>query len=423
MNVLIVGSGGREHALAWKISLSNKSPKIYVAPGNAGTASVADNVDLKVNDFNGIANFCRDQAVDLVVVGPEIPLVGGIRNHLQQALPKLLIVGPDQEGARLEGSKAWAKDFMERYHIPAAASKSFHSRELQEANTFLEGLKPPFVIKADGLAAGKGVLILENIEAARDALEDMLLNKKFGQASNTVVIEEFLEGVELSVFILTDGKSYVLLPEAKDYKRIGEKDTGPNTGGMGAVSPVPFADQDFMQKVENEVIKPTISGLQKEKIEYNGFIFFGLINCKGQPKVIEYNVRMGDPEAQVVLPRIESDLLDLLLATARKELAQTDLKVTKDAATTVVMVSGGYPDQYRKGLAIEGLGQNFESLVFHAGTKFDTSGRVVTDGGRVLALTGLGTDQKQALEKSYRSALKVCWDEVYYRKDIGNDIL
>lgn len=423
MNVLILGSGGREHALAWKIARSRLLTRLFIAPGNAGTLHAGTNVNIQVNDFAAIGEFAVKENISLVVVGPEDPLVNGIQDYFlnHPALQGILVIGPGKAGAMLEGSKDFAKEFMVRHTIPTARYKSFTLRTLTEGYAFLESLNPPYVLKADGLAAGKGVLILDSIHEARTELQHML-EGKFGTASKTVVIEEYLSGIELSVFVLTDGQSYKLLPEAKDYKRVGEGDTGLNTGGMGAVSPVPFADAAFMQKVDERIIQRTIAGLQKEAIPYKGFIFFGLMNVKGEPYVIEYNVRMGDPESEVVFPRIESDLLELLDAAAKGILSKSSLVISKQTATTVMLVSGGYPGEYAKEYEIVGLENTEGSTVFHAGTKIAANGKVVTSGGRVLAVTSLGKTMSEALEKSYKNAAKIVFTDKYYRKDIGFDL-
>jgi len=424
MKVLILGSGGREHALAWKIAQSPKLEKLFIAPGNAGTAQVGENVPLKISDFESIAAFVKDNQIDLVVVGPEVPLVEGIRDYFDacQDLSEVTIIGPSKAGAMLEGSKDFAKDFMQKNAIPTAAYKTFTAGETSEGFRFLETLKPPYVLKADGLAAGKGVIICDKIEDARENLKQMLDDKKFGKASQKVVIEEFLDGIEVSVFVLTDGKSYLILPEAKDYKRIGEGDTGPNTGGMGAVSPVPFAGKEFMQQVENRIIKPTILGLQNLDILYQGFIFFGLIKVAGEPFVIEYNCRMGDPESEVVIPRIKSDLLDLFSAVKMQKLDELTIEFEPKTAATVFLVSGGYPGEYQKGIEINGLEQTEGSLVFHAGTKNDGK-KIVTDGGRVLAVTSLARGIKDALDISYKNATIINFEGKYYRRDLGKDLL
>jgi len=424
MNILILGSGGREHALAWKIHQSDKVDQLYVAPGNAGTAGFAANLPLSVGDFPAIKKAVLEHSIDFVLVGPEVPLVEGIHDYFlaDPDLSKIPVIGPAKEGARLEGSKEFAKEFMARHGIPTAAYQSFGADQLEEGFAFLEKFPPPYVLKADGLAAGKGVLILEDLEAAKEALKEMLLESKFGDASRRVVIEEFLKGIELSCFVLTDGKSYKVLPTAKDYKRIGEGDTGLNTGGMGAISPVPFADAAFMEKIESRIIVPTIEGLQKEGIPYVGFIFIGLIKVGEDPYVIEYNVRMGDPETEVVIPRIESDFAALLSAVARQELGQAALKIRKEAAATVMMVSGGYPEKYEKGHTIHGLEEVSDAVVFHAGTRLSEDGGVLTNGGRVLSVTAFGKDFREALEKSYANVGKIRFTDSYYRKDLGFDL-
>ncbi|HEY8401722.1 MAG TPA: phosphoribosylamine--glycine ligase, partial [Cytophagaceae bacterium] len=416
MNILILGSGGREHALTWKIKQSKNCDKLFVAPGNAGTAAIAENVAISLSDFPSLGQFAIDQKIDLIVVGPEAPLVEGVVDYFRNtaSLNHILIVGPDKKGAQLEGSKDFSKKFMQKYGIPTASSKTFTADTLSEGLEYVGNHSLPVVLKADGLAAGKGVIIAESHQEAKDTLNDMLANKKFGDASAKVVIEQFLKGIELSVFVVTDGKNYKILPEAKDYKRIGEGDTGPNTGGMGAISPVPFADQVFLDKVETRIIKPTIEGLQKEGIEYIGFIFFGLINVDGDPYVIEYNARMGDPETEVVIPRIESDLVELLVATAKKELFKTNISFKKQAATTVMLVAGGYPGDYEKGKEISGLESVEDVLVFHAGTLLKDN-KVVTNGGRVIAVTAYGDTIEDALAKSNKAAEKINWEKKYYR--------
>ncbi len=429
MNILLLGSGGREHALAWKISQSPDCTRLFVSPGNAGTSlfNVAEHLvqnGYDQADFQRIANFIQQQNIELVVVGPEAPLVAGITDFLKNnaSTANVLVVGPTQNGAELEGSKDFAKQFMQRHNIPTAASRTFTADTLNEGLEYLKEQTLPIVLKADGLAAGKGVIICTTYDEATETLRDMLEHQKFGKASQKVVIEEFLDGIELSVFVLTDGKSYHLLPEAKDYKRIGENDTGPNTGGMGAVSPVPFANEEFLHKVKKQVVEPTIQGLAEENIDYRGFIFLGLMNVGGNPYVIEYNVRLGDPETQAIIPRLESDLVALLVATAQQQLSDVRVQISLQAAATVVMVSGGYPGSYEKGKAISGLSNKSGSLIFQAGTKAE-AGEVVTNGGRVLAVTSLHSQLKTALEQTYTQVEQLHWEEVYYRKDIGQDIL
>lgn len=422
MNVLILGSGGREHAFAQSIIKSSLLNKLYVAPGNAGTHEIATNVDLGITDFPAIKKFVLDNDVTMVIVGPEAPLVEGVYDYFQtEELKHVNVIGPSKQGAVLEGSKEFAKEFMERNNVPTAAYKSFTKDNLKEGMSFIDSLKPPYVLKADGLAGGKGVLIIEHADEAKESLEEMLVGGKFGAASNKVVIEEFLDGIEMSVFVMTDGTSYKVMPTAKDYKRIGEGDTGLNTGGMGAVSPVPFADDVLMQKIEERVIKPTINGFVKENIVYKGFVFIGLMIVNGEPEVIEYNVRMGDPETEVVLPRISSDLLAHLHAFAKAELHKENLILDSRSATTVMCVAGGYPEAYEKGMEISGLENIEDSIVFHAGTTLK-DGKVVTNGGRVMAVTSFGTDFKQALKKSYQNLDKLSFDKMYYRTDIGFDL-
>ena len=423
MNILLLGSGGREHAFAYLLSRSPRCKQLYIAPGNAGTALEGENIAMDATDFPRIKEFCLSKQISLVVVGPEEPLVKGIVDFFGQdtALSQIPIVGPSQKGATLEGSKEFAKEFMQRHHIPTARYASFTKDTIEEGLRFLESMKAPYVLKADGLAAGKGVVILENLQEAQTELKRMLLEEKFGTASQKVVIEEFLKGIELSCFVLTDGESYKVLPTAKDYKRIGEGDTGLNTGGMGAVSPVPFANEAFMQKIEERIIKPTIEGLKKEQITYRGFVFIGLIKVGDDPYVIEYNVRMGDPETEVVLPRLQTDLVSLLEATAKGKLKDCSLSIDPRSATTVMIVSGGYPEEYEKGKVISGLQQESESIIFHAGTR-EKDGEVLTAGGRVLAITSLANDFKEALKKSYRRIEKISFENMYYRKDIGMDL-
>jgi phosphoribosylamine--glycine ligase len=424
MNILIVGNGGREHALAWKLRQSQQCDKLFVAPGNTGTSLVAQNVEIDVEDFQKLGQFCKENTVELLVVGPEAPLVKGIRDYFESDpwLKDILIIGPGKIGAQLEGSKDFSKQFMLRNGIPTAKARAFNVTEVEQAFEYIATCKPPIVLKADGLAAGKGVIISLSQGEAKAVLKDMLVNKKFGEASAKVLIEEFLNGIELSVFVLTDGKDYVILPEAKDYKRIGEGDTGPNTGGMGAVSPVVFATPAFMKKVEEKVVKPTIAGLNREAIDYKGFIFVGLMNVGGNPYVIEYNARMGDPETQAVMPRIKNDLVDLFVATARGELKNKRIEIEDHYAVTVALVSGGYPGDYEKGKPIDGLEADHQALVFHAGTK-NQHERIVTDGGRVLAVTGKGKSLEEARKAAYEQAGKIQWEGLYFRKDIGIDLM
>ncbi|NVK09591.1 MAG: phosphoribosylamine--glycine ligase [Tenacibaculum sp.] len=423
MNILILGSGGREHAFAKKLSESTKISNLYVAPGNAGTDAIATNLAINPTDFAQVKETVLQHNINMVVVGPEAPLVEGVHDFFlaDEELKNIPVIGPKKDGALLEGSKDFSKQFMEKHNIPTARYQSFTTDTLAEGKKFLETLDAPYVLKADGLAAGKGVLILNDLEEAKAELEEMLSNQKFGSASSTVVIEEFLKGIELSVFVLTDGKNYKILPSAKDYKRIGEGDTGLNTGGMGAISPVPFATDDFLIKVEELVVKPTIDGLQKDGIDYRGFIFIGLMNDNGNPSVVEYNVRMGDPETEVVLPRIQSDLLDLFEGVATQTLGDKSYEVTPQTATTVMLVSGGYPEAYEKGKEITGFNTVDDSIVFHAGTTLK-DGKVVTSGGRVMAITSFGNSMEEALEKSYKSIDKITFDKMNYRKDIGFDL-
>lgn len=423
MRLLLLGSGGRESALSWKIAQSPLVEKLFIAPGNGGTAAYGENVPLKPTDFPAIAAFCRENGVDLIVAGNEDPLVAGLWDYMAENLPGVPVVGPSCEGARLEGSKDFAKAFMAEFGIPTAAYRSFTAADIEEAYRFLESLKAPYVLKADGLAAGKGVLIIDNLDEAKAALREML-GGMFGASSATVVIEEFLSGIECSVFVLTDGNGgYRILPVAKDYKRIGEGDTGLNTGGMGAVSPVPFADETFMRKVEERIIRPTVDGLRARGIVYRGFIFLGLINVGGEPMVIEYNVRMGDPETEVVMPRIASDLVPLIDAAARGDLGDLPLATDPRTAVTVMLVSGGYPGSYEKGKVISGADATGDTIPFHAGTARDAQGRLVTSGGRVIALTSYGDSIPEALERSFAAAAKVDFDGKYFRRDIGRDLL
>lgn len=426
MNTLILGSGGREHTLAWKIAQSPLNEKLFIAPGNAGTADVGVNLNCDLNDFLNLKRIILEKEIGLVVVGPEAPLVAGITDFIEgdEELKAVLVVGPGKAGAELEGSKEFAKKFMFRHGVPTGAYQSFGKDDLEKGKAFLDELNAPYVLKADGLAAGKGVLILNDISEAKQELENML-DGKFGKASEKVVIEEFLSGIELSVFVLTDGESYLILPEAKDYKRIGEGDSGLNTGGMGAVSPVNFAQDGFMEKVEARVVKPSIEGLKKDGIPFKGFVFIGLMNVDGDPFVIEYNVRMGDPESEVVLPRIKSDLLKLLISTAQVKLSEEEIEIDERTATTVMLVSGGYPGSYEKGKPITGLENVEEGMIFHAGTCFniaENSVEVVTNGGRVIAVTAFGKDMKDALKASYKNAEKINFEGKYYRSDIGFDL-
>jgi len=423
MTILLLGSGGREHALAWKMLQSSHCTQLFVAPGNAGTAAIATNVDINPNDFQAVKQFCLAHQVGMVVVGPEDPLVNGIYDFFKNdvELAAIPVIGPSKEGAQLEGSKEYAKQFLVRHHIPTARYESFTPETVEQGCAFLETLTAPYVLKADGLAAGKGVLILTDLEEAKTELRNMLVHAKFGSASAKVVIEEFLSGIELSCFVLTDGKSYKILPTAKDYKRIGEGDTGLNTGGMGAVSPVPFADAAFMEKVETRIVKPTIAGLQQENIEYKGFVFIGLIKVGDDPFVIEYNVRMGDPETEVVMPRLQSDLVAIFKAVAEQQLDTITLEIDPRSATTIMVVSGGYPEGYEKGKTISGLEAVKDSIVFHAGTKLQ-EGQVVSHGGRVLAVTSYGETYQEAIKKSYQNIAKLHFDKMYYRTDIGFDL-
>lgn len=423
MVILLLGSGGREHALAFKMLQSSKCSTLFVAPGNAGTASIATNISINPTDFKAIKSFAIQEKVEMVVVGPEDPLVAGIYDFFKNdsALHHIPVIGPSKAGAQLEGSKEFTKEFLVKHTIPTAAYDSFTAATVEKGFEFLETLQPPYVLKADGLAAGKGVLIIHDLEEAKTELRNMLVHAKFGNASAKVVIEEFLDGIELSCFVLTDGKNYKILPTAKDYKRIGEGDTGLNTGGMGAISPVPFADALLLEKIETRIVKPTVQGLQKDGIEYKGFIFIGLIIVKGEPIVIEYNVRMGDPETEVVVPRIKSDLVELFQAVTNGKLDQVSLEIDERSAATVMMVSGGYPENYDNGKEITGIESINDSLVFQAGTKLE-NGKVVTNGGRVLAITSFGDDFREAIKKSYQNIDKLHFDKMYFRKDIGNDL-
>ena len=423
MTILLLGSGGREHAFAWKMLQSSKCSKLFVAPGNAGTAAIAENVNLNPTDFEAVKTFVIQEKVEMVVVGPEDPLVLGIFDFFQNndQLKHIPVIGPSKNGAKLEGSKEFAKEFLVKHAIPTAAYGSFTAETVEKGCLFLETLQSPYVLKADGLAAGKGVLIIPDLDEAKEELRNMLLHQKFGEASSKVVIEEFLDGIELSCFVLTDGENYKILPTAKDYKRIGEGDTGLNTGGMGAVSPVPFADAILLEKIENRIVKPTIAGLKKDGITYKGFVFIGLINVKGEPIVIEYNVRMGDPETEVVVPRIKTDLVELFWAVSNQTLNEIELEIDSRSAATIMVVSGGYPEDFEKGKVISGLSEVTDSLVFHAGTKTE-NGKVVSNGGRVLAVTSYGNDFQEAIKKSYQNIDKLNFDKMYFRKDIGFDL-
>ncbi|OCB77220.1 phosphoribosylamine--glycine ligase [Flavobacterium crassostreae] len=424
MTILLLGSGGREHALAWKMVQSPLCDQLYVAPGNAGTATIATNVNLSPTDFDAIKTLVLQKNITMVVVGPEDPLVKGIFDFFENdsQLHHVAVIGPSKIGAQLEGSKEFAKKFLVKHQIPTAAYASFTAETVAQGCDFLATLKPPYVLKADGLAAGKGVLIIDNLAQAQDELRSMLLNQKFGAASTKVVIEEFLDGIELSCFVLTDGKNYKILPTAKDYKRIGEGDTGLNTGGMGAVSPVPYVDAALMEKIETRIVKPTIAGFQKDGITYKGFVFIGLINVNNEPIVIEYNVRMGDPETEVVIPRLKTDLVSLFLAVSNQKLDEISLEIDPRSATTVMLVSGGYPENFEKGKRITGLENITDSIVFHAGTKLENQ-NVVTNGGRVMAITSYGDSFQEAIKKSYQNIDKLHFDKMNFRKDIGNDLL
>lgn len=423
MNVLVLGSGGREHAMSWKLKQSDKLNQLFVAPGNAGTKDIATNLNIGVNDFAAIKEAVIKHNINMVIVGPEDPLVNGVVDFFLQddEVKHIPVIGPQAEAAQLEGSKEFSKEFMQRNNVPTAGYASFTKDTLAEGLSYLETQKPPFVLKADGLAAGKGVVILEDLNAAKQELTAMLADAKFGDASRKVVIEEFMSGIELSVFVITDGKDYVILPEAKDYKRIGEGDTGLNTGGMGAISPVPFADKAFMEKVEKEVVIPTINGFKKEGLPYKGFVFIGLMNENGTPRVVEYNVRMGDPETEVVLPRLKTDLLGIMEAVAEERLGEIEVEFEEKTAATIIMVSGGYPEAYEKGNEISNLDKTAGSLIFHAGTK-EENGKVVTNGGRVIAVTSYGKDFNEALTQSYKNTAIINWKDKYFRTDLGFDL-
>ena len=424
MNILIIGSGGREHTLSWKIKQSKHCDQLYILPGNAGTTKLGENINLNPNDFEKVKDLVIEKNIGLVVVGPEEPLVNGIVDYFesQSELKNVKIFGPSKKGAQLEGSKDFSKDFMFRNKIPCANSKTFNKKNIEEGFNFLEEISPPYVLKADGLAAGKGVLILDNIKEAKRELNEMLINKKFGEASRSVLIEEFLDGIEVSIFFITDGKGYVLLPEAKDYKRIGDGDKGPNTGGMGAVSPVDFVDEEFMKKVKKNIVERTINGISSEKINYKGFVFAGLMNVDGEPYVIEYNVRMGDPETQAVIPRLKNDLAEIILMCLDGDLGKVSTEFNKGYSTTVILASNGYPENYNKGKKISNIYDDKNSLVFHAGTKFEGED-IISNGGRVLACTGFGSSLNEAIENSYRKVDEILWTDKYFRKDIGKDLI
>ena len=424
MNILIIGSGGREHTLSWKVKQSKSCDNLFIAPGNAGTAKIGNNVNLDPNNFEEIKVFTIENNIGLVIVGPEEPLVNGIVDYFNTDpdLKEIKIFGPSKVGAQLEGSKDFSKNFMFRNDIPCGKSKTFNTENIDEGYKFLESISAPYVLKADGLAAGKGVLILENLEEAKKELHEMLVNKKFGDASQSVLVEEFLDGIEVSVFFITDGKDYVLLPEAKDYKRIGEDDKGPNTGGMGAVSPVNFVDDKFIKKVKREIIDKTINGLRSENIEYKGFVFAGLMNVDGDPYVIEYNVRMGDPETQVVIPRLKNDLVEIILTCLDGKLSRASTQFLDKYCTTVILASDGYPNQYEKGKKITNISDEDESIIFHAGTKL-INDNIISNGGRVLACTGFGSNLSEAIDNSYKKANEIEWEDKYFRKDIGKDLM
>lgn len=424
-NVLIIGSGGREHAIAWKINQSKLLNKLYVAPGNSGTSQIAKNLTINTNDYTELKQSILEKKIDLLIIGPEAPLVAGLHDKLSSDLDleNLKIIGPKKAGAKLEGSKLFAKKFMQKYEIPTADFKSFDSQNISQAKDYLQEISPPYVIKADGLAAGKGVFICNNIKNAVEVIDEIIVNRKFGEAGNNIVIEQFLDGVELSVFILTDGKSYHILPTAKDYKRIGENDTGLNTGGMGAISPVPFIDENLMNKIKSKIIEPTLLGLKKEHIEYTGFIFFGLIKVNDEPFVIEYNVRLGDPETQAIMPRIESDFLDLLLKTYSHTLfADAELNISANSAATIIIASGGYPEKYEVNCHVEGLEKIQNSIIYHAGLKL-VDNKLVTNGGRVLAVTSCSDTLKNAVKEGYKDVKNIKFENLYLRKDIGRDVI
>ena len=423
MNILVIGSGGREHTFCWKLAQSPKCKNLYISPGNAGTSEIATNLPISITDFESIKKAVIKYKIKMVIVGPEDPLVKGIKEffELDDQLKKVCLIGPDSKSARLEGSKSFAKAFMNRHNIPTAKHKEFTSESINQAFKFLETMNPPYVLKADGLAAGKGVLIVDDIDEAKSELKSMLIDKKFGQASEKVVIEEFLDGIELSCFVLTDGENWITLPMAKDYKRIGEGDRGLNTGGMGAISPVPFANEKFIKKINDKIIEPTLAGLKKDNLAYQGFIFIGLIKVNGEPKVIEYNVRMGDPETEVVIPRIKNDLISLFESIENKTLSKVKLEIDPRSASTVMSVSEGYPEKYEKGHWVKGVSEVKEALVFHSGTSIEGN-KILTAGGRVITVTGMGDNMSDALKKSYEGLMKISFEGMYYRKDIGLDL-
>ena len=424
MNILILGSGGREHTLAWKILQSPRCKKLFISPGNGGTEKIATNLKIDINDFKAVREIIINNKIEMIVIGPEEPLVNGLTDYLkdESMFSDLIIIGPDKYGALLEGSKSYSKEFLKKYNIPTADYFTVDNKNIREGYKFLDKMKKPYVLKANGLAAGKGVLIINDLEEAKIQLKEMIFNSKFGEASRKVVIEEFLSGIELSCFVLTDGKSFKILPMAKDYKRIGEGDTGLNTGGMGAVSPVPFVDNKFLNKIKNKIISPTLSGLKEEKVVYRGFIFIGLIKVKEEPFVIEYNVRMGDPETEVVFPRIKGDIVEIFEAIHNQNLDKVNFDIDKRHAATIMLVSGGYPETYKKGFEIEISDDIDKSIIFHAGTKISNSGNLVTSGGRVISVTSLADTYNEAIKRSYQTIKKIKFEKMYYRKDIGFDL-
>ena len=424
MNILILGSGGREHTLAWKILQSSRCKKLFISPGNGGTEKIATNLKIDINDFKAVREIIINNKIEMIVIGPEEPLVNGLADYLknESMFSDLIIIGPDKNGALLEGSKSYSKEFLKKYDIPTADYFNVDYDNISEGYKFLDKMKKPYVLKADGLAAGKGVLIINDLEEAKIQLKEMIINNKFGKASRKVVIEEFLSGIELSCFVLTDGESFKILPMAKDYKRIGEGDTGLNTGGMGAVSPVPFVDSKFLNKIKTKIISPTLNGLKEEKVEYRGFIFIGLIKVKEEPFVIEYNVRMGDPETEVVFPRIKGDIVEIFEATHNQNLDKVNFEIDRRHAATIMLVSGGYPEIYKKGFEIEISDDMDKSMIFHAGTKISNSGKLVTNGGRVISVTSLAETYNEAIKRSYNKIKKIKFEKMYYRKDIGFDL-